>query len=92
MPGTDLAHGVPGKVDMKDRHKQLDLKLGQVRYLPTRLLCNVRYCCSLWRCRGCYGVPGTDIAYAATLSAYALAMRCPVLAKRMVLFAYAAAT
>eukprot|EP00961_Rhodomonas_salina_P138186 1859052-Rhodomonas_salina.2 len=33
-----------------------------VRYLPTRVLCDVRY----WHSVCCYGVSGTDIAYGAT--------------------------
>eukprot|EP00961_Rhodomonas_salina_P304813 3941737-Rhodomonas_salina.5 len=46
--------------------------------------------------RACYAMSGTDIAYQPTrflrdvrVSAYALTTRCPVLAKRMVVSAYA---
>eukprot|EP00961_Rhodomonas_salina_P072866 978884-Rhodomonas_salina.6 len=54
---------------------------GDPRYLPTRLLCDVRYQPSrvvpiAIGLRACYAMSGTDVAYA--VSAYALAMRCAV--------------
>eukprot|EP00961_Rhodomonas_salina_P266727 3604468-Rhodomonas_salina.4 len=80
MSGTDIAYGAAAKFAYGLFCKQNASDLRRASLSATRVLCDVRYCRSVW----CYGGPsGTDLAYGGTIFPCAVGVWCQLPLRRL---------